>query len=87
MTYGHQTLLDGFTLPEAFCHVVLAMKQQVIADAFYAVIAGENLMELMFLCLIGIYSEFDGLYHGDRRLLYILEDSSLINPTFLHTTP
>jgi len=38
-------------------------------------------MELMLLYLIGVDSEFDGLYHSDRRLLYILDSSSLINPT------
>ncbi|WP_287583037.1 hypothetical protein, partial [Candidatus Borrarchaeum sp.] len=77
----HQTLLDSFNFTKSCGHIVLAMKQQVIADAFHAVIDGEDLMELMFLYLIGIHSEFDGLYHGDRRLLYILEDSSLINHT------
>jgi len=84
-TQTHQTLLDSFDFTETCCHVVLAMKQQVIADVFHAIIDGEKLMELVFLYLIGIHSEFDSLYHGDRLLLYTLEYSSLINPIFLHT--
>jgi len=75
MTQIHQTLLDIFALTEACGHVVLAMKQQVIADAFHSVIDGEDLMEPMLLYLIGVDSEFDGLYHSDRRLLYILDSS------------
>jgi len=61
------------------------MKQQVIADTFHAVIDGEDLMEFPFLCLIGIDPEFDSLYHGDRRLPHILEDSSLINTAIFYT--
>ena len=36
----------------------------------------------MFLCLIGIHSEFDGLNHGDR-ILPTLYYGSLINSTYL----
>ncbi|MFX1465371.1 MAG: hypothetical protein ACFFA5_02720 [Promethearchaeota archaeon] len=63
--------MEGFALTEACCHIILAMKQQVIADSFHLVVDSKNFMEFAFLCLIGIDPEFDGLYHViDFSLLY-----------------